>query len=94
MLLAWFPGQEAGHALADVLLGVAEPGGRLPTTWPVVAADCPVLSTTPQDGVLAYDEGVFIGYRAWERAGVAPRYAFGHGLGYTTWDYEAHDRRR
>ncbi len=89
VLLAWFPGQEAGHALADVLLGVAEPGGRLPTTWPVVAADCPVLSTTPQDGVLAYDEGVFIGYRGWQRAGVAPRYGFGHGLGYTTWGYEA-----
>ncbi len=89
MLLAWFPGQEAGHALADVLLGSTEPGGRLPTTWPVVAADCPVLSTTPEDGALAYDEGVFIGYRAWQRAGVAPRYPFGHGLGYTTWSYEA-----
>jgi beta-glucosidase len=88
VLLAWFPGQEAGDALADVLLGAAEPGGRLPTTWPVVAADCPVLSTTPTDGKLDYDEGVFIGYRAWERTSVAPRYAFGHGLGYTTWSYE------
>jgi beta-glucosidase len=88
VLLAWFPGQEAGHAMADVLFGREEPGGRLPTTWPVVQADCPVLSVTPQDGVLRYDEGVFIGYRAWERAGTAPRYSFGHGLGYTTWDYE------
>jgi beta-glucosidase len=88
VLLAWFPGQEAGHALADVLLGATEPGGRLPTTWPVVAADCPVLNTTPASGTLAYDEGVFIGYRAWDRSGVAPRYAFGHGLGYTTWSYE------
>jgi len=88
VLLAWFPGQEAGHALADVLLGISEPGGRLPTTWPVVAADCPVLATTPAAGKLAYDEGVFIGYRAWDRTDVAPRYAFGHGLGYTTWAYE------
>ncbi len=103
VLLAWFPGQEAGHALADVLLGAAEPGGRLPTTWPVSEADCPVLSTKPTDGVLAYDEGVFIGYRAWERGvprivrpansgaertAVAPRYPFGHGLGYTSWEYE------
>jgi beta-glucosidase len=88
VLLAWFPGQEAGHALADVLLGAAEPGGRLPTTWPVVQADCPVLNVTPHDGVLRYDEGVFIGYRAWDRAGTTPRYPFGHGLGYTTWAYE------
>lgn len=88
VLLAWFPGQEAGSALADVLLGVAEPGGRLPTTWPVSAGDCPVLSVTPSGGLLRYDEGVFIGYRAWQRAGVAPRYPFGHGDGYTSWAYE------
>ncbi|NUT36304.1 MAG: glycosyl hydrolase [Hamadaea sp.] len=89
VLLTWFPGQEAGHALADVLFGAAEPGGRLPTTWPVRAADCPVLSTTPVDGALDYSEGVFIGYRAWERSGVAPRYPFGHGQGYTTWAYSS-----
>jgi beta-glucosidase len=89
VLLTWFPGQEAGAALADVLLGAAEPGGRLPTTWPVRAGDCPVLSTTPDGGALDYAEGVFIGYRAWDRSGVAPRYAFGHGGGYTTWAYES-----
>jgi beta-glucosidase len=88
VLLAWFPGQEAGRAIADVLLGAAEPGGRLPTTWPVAMSDCPVLSVTPAKGTLAYDEGVFIGYRAWQRGIVSPRYAFGHGLGYTTWAYE------
>ena len=88
VLLTWFGGQEVGHALADVLLGIAEPGGRLPTTWPVAAADCPVLSTTPRDGVLRYDEGVFVGYRAWQRSAAAPRYPFGHGQGYTTWAYE------
>jgi beta-glucosidase len=88
VLLAWFPGQQAGSALADVLLGRTEPGGRLPTTWPVSAGDCPVVSVTPSGGVLRYDEGVFIGYRAWQRAGVAPRYPFGHGDGYTSWEYE------
>ncbi len=88
VLLTWFPGQEAGHALADVLLGAAEPGGRLPTTWPAVQADCPVLATTPADGVLRYDEDLFIGYRAWDRTAATPRYPFGHGLGYTTWAYE------
>jgi beta-glucosidase len=89
IVLTWFPGQEAGAALADVLLGAAEPGGRLPTTWPRRAEDCPVLSTTPTDGILRYDEGVFIGYRAWERAGTRPLFPFGHGLGYTSWAYES-----
>ncbi|MEU3183135.1 glycoside hydrolase family 3 C-terminal domain-containing protein [Streptomyces sp. NPDC006923] len=88
VLLSWFPGQEGGAALADVLLGEAEPGGRLPTTWPAVLADAPVSDTTPTDGELHYTEGVFIGYRAWERAGTAPAYPFGHGLGYTDWEYE------
>jgi beta-glucosidase len=87
ILLAWFGGQEAGHAVADVLLGAAEPAGRLPTTWPVRQADCPVIDTTPAGNVLRYDEGVFIGYRGYERAGIVPRYPFGHGLGYTTWEY-------
>ncbi|MQA93938.1 MAG: hypothetical protein GEV11_04585 [Streptosporangiales bacterium] len=89
VLLGWFPGQEGGAALADVLLGHAEPGGRLPTTWPVALADCPVTEVRPHDGELRYDEGVFIGYRAWQRAGVLPRYPFGHGRGYTTWAYES-----
>jgi len=88
ILLTWFGGQEAGAALADVLLGVLEPGGRLPTTWPKAEQDCPILDVRPHDGVVRYDEGVFIGYRAWQRSGVAPRYAFGHGQGYTTWQYE------
>ncbi|MET0419896.1 MAG: glycoside hydrolase family 3 C-terminal domain-containing protein, partial [Actinoplanes sp.] len=88
ILLTWFGGQEAGAALADVLLGVAEPGGRLPTTWPRAEEDCPVLAIEPRDGVVAYEEGVFVGYRGWLRSGVAPLYAFGHGLGYTSWQYD------
>ncbi|MGY1982194.1 beta-glucosidase [Nocardia gipuzkoensis] len=85
VLLAWFPGQEFGAALADVLTGTAEPGGRLPTTWPKTMADVPVLDTTPVEGVLDYTEGIHIGYRAWLRAGNEPAYPFGHGLGYTMW---------
>jgi beta-glucosidase len=89
ILLAWFPGQQGGAALARVLLGAAEPAGRLPTTWPARLADCPVSNVAPADGALAYDEGVFIGYRAWERAPVPPAFWFGHGLGYTSWTYES-----
>ncbi|MFI8822690.1 glycoside hydrolase family 3 protein [Streptomyces sp. NPDC053431] len=89
ILLTWFPGQEGGAALADVLTGAEEPGGRLPTTWPAALADVPVTEVTPTGGELDYAEGVFIGYRAWDKAGAVPAYPFGHGLGYTTWAYES-----
>ena len=83
----WLPGQAMGDALADVLLGRAEPGGRLPVTIPVAEADCPVLHSVPEQGRLEYTEGLLVGYRGYDQAGRAPRFAFGHGLGYTTWEY-------
>ncbi|MEV7542047.1 glycoside hydrolase family 3 C-terminal domain-containing protein [Streptomyces sp. NPDC089915] len=89
VLLTWFPGQEGGAALADVLLGDAEPGGRLPTTWPASFADAPVTEVVPEEGRLEYREGLFIGYRAYEARGIRPAYPFGHGLGYTDWAYES-----
>ncbi|GAA3010097.1 glycoside hydrolase family 3 C-terminal domain-containing protein [Kitasatospora albolonga] len=89
LLLAWFPGQQAGAALAGVLLGEAEPGGRLPTTWPAEEADVPVWTVEPVDGRLPYEEGLFIGYRAWQRRAAAePAYWFGAGQGYTSWEYQ------
>ncbi|WP_369252258.1 beta-glucosidase [Streptomyces sp. R41] len=88
VLLSWFPGQEGGAALADVLTGAHEPGGRLPSTWGSFA-DAPVTQVVPADGELPYTEGVFIGYRAWEKEGKTPSYPFGHGLGYTDWTYES-----
>lgn len=88
VLLSWFPGQEGGTALADVLTGAHEPGGRLPTTWGSLA-DAPVTRVRPADGELPYTEDVFIGYRAWEKEGRTPAYPFGHGLGYTEWTYES-----
>ncbi len=87
VLLAWFPGQEFGNALADVLLGRVEPGGRLPTTWPATDAGLP--STVPVRGVLSYDEGLLIGYRGEGRSERATLFAFGHGLGFSTWQYES-----
>jgi beta-glucosidase len=86
VLLVWFPGMEFGNALADVLLGAVEPGGRLPTTWPASAAGAPVLETRPTDGRLEYAEGVHIGHRGCIARSIAPAYWFGHGLGYTSWD--------
>jgi beta-glucosidase len=87
VLLTWFGGQEFGHSLADVLLGEAEPGGRLPTTWPASEEGLP--STQPADGVLRYTEGLFIGYRGYDRDGREPLFPFGHGGGYTTWSYDS-----
>jgi beta-glucosidase len=89
ILLTWFGGQELGGALADVLLGRRDPSGRLPTTWPAREEDVPVLGVAPDRGALHYTEGVFVGYRAWERAGAEPAFCFGHGLSYTTWRYDA-----
>jgi beta-glucosidase len=88
ILLSWFGGQELGNALADVLLGRVEPGGRLPATWGALERDVPILDARPVAGRLRYGEGIHVGYRAWARAGVAPAFPFGHGLGYTTWSYE------
>ncbi|MDQ7879153.1 glycoside hydrolase family 3 C-terminal domain-containing protein [Microbacterium sp. QXD-8] len=83
----YFGGQEFGHAVADVLTGAAEPGGRLPTTWPAALADVPITEVVPTDGRLDYREGLHIGYRAWLKADAEPAFPFGHGLGYTTWSW-------
>lgn len=90
VLWSWFPGQECGHALADVLSGVTEPAGRLPWTLPGSEADVPVPDAIPDAAmVLAYGEGVHVGYRGWERSGATPAAPFGHGLGWTTWEYDS-----
>lgn len=87
VLQAWYPGQECGHAIADVLLGASEPGGRLPQSWPMRIEDT-VAFGDPRgypgvDGHVGYAEGVLIGYRHHEARAIAPRFAFGHGLTYT-----------
>jgi beta-glucosidase len=87
VLVSWFPGQEFGNALADVLTGKVEPGGRLPVTWPSSEEGLP--SVMPVNGELPYDEGLLIGYRWYLATGRTPLFPFGHGLGYTTWAYEA-----
>jgi len=89
VIQVWFPGQAFGEALADVLTGTGEPGGRLPVSVPRAEADSPVLSAYPVAGELAYAEGLLVGYRGYDRAGREPRFCFGHGLGYTDWSYES-----
>jgi beta-glucosidase len=86
ILATWFPGQEFGRALADMLSGDVEPGGRLPVSWPGDEKSVPVSQVAPTNGHLAYTEGVHVGYRAWLKSGSKPAFAFGHGLGYVEWD--------
>lgn len=86
VLQVWFPGSEVGNVLADVLLGTAEPGGRLPVTFPRRLEDTPAFLAHPgEDGHARYAEGLFIGYRWYDARQIEPLFPFGHGLGYTTW---------
>jgi beta-glucosidase len=88
---AWYPGQEGGTALAEILLGDVNPSGRLPVTFERRWEDNPVHATYyPADGTnrVEYKEGVFVGYRGYERLGTRPLFPFGHGLSYTTFKYD------
>jgi beta-glucosidase len=86
LLQCWYAGQEHGPALAAVLSGAAEPGGRLPLTVPRRLEDTPAFAHYPgRGGRAVYGEDLLVGYRWYQRQGIEPRYPFGHGRGYTTW---------
>ena len=88
ILTSFFAGQEQAEGLLDVLLGVADPGGRLPTTIPARLTDHPAYLHHAPDhdstgaGTQRYGEGLFMGYRGYDARGVRPRFPFGHGLSY------------
>lgn len=87
VVIPFFGGMELGEAVADVLTGAADPGGRLPTTYPRGLDDLPaMIHYAPVDGVQTYAEGHAIGYRAFDAGLVAgdPLFPFGHGLSYGT----------
>ena len=84
----WFPGQEGGAALASVLFGDTNPSGKLPDTLAVRRADYPDFGNFPGvRGQVHYDEGIYIGYRHFDKKNIAPLFPFGHGLSYTTFKY-------
>ncbi len=88
LLQVWFPGQEFGHALCDVLLGDVNPSGRMPTTWPRRIEDTPAFTNYPgENGAVSYGEGLFVGYRWYEARKIEPMIPFGHGLSYTRFEY-------
>lgn len=90
LMVAWYPGEAFGEALAQVLAGDREPGGRLPVSLAAADADYPVFDLTPDDeGRLAYVEGSRPGYRGMADRGARPLFALGEGLGYGRFHYEA-----
>lgn len=97
IVMGWYPGQEGGQAIARMLAGEFSPSGRLPFTMEAAAEDNPTYTNYYVEKPLTkrghstlnvtYGEGVFVGYRGYEKNGVCPAYAFGHGLTYTTFEY-------
>lgn len=97
ILEMWYPGQEGAEATTDILVGKADPSGRLPVTFPVRLEDNPTFSADgrrypgiPATGPGAqefYDEGIFLGYRWYDQQNIEPLFAFGHGLSYASFQY-------
>jgi len=88
VMQAWYPGQECGNAIADVLFGDVDPSGRLPQTFPKRLEDNPAYINYPgENGKVLYGEGIFVGYRYYEKKRVEPLFPFGFGLSYTSFQY-------
>jgi len=90
ILCAFFPGQEDGNAIADVLFGDVNPSARLPLTFPVTEQQIPVNTPQQFPGInkqADYSEKLLVGYRWYDAKQIAPQFAFGHGLSYTTFQY-------
>ncbi len=92
ILMAWQPGQEGGHAVADIIKGAVNPSGKLPDSFPMRYEDVPSASSFP--GIPAndpinsfYEEGIYVGYRYYDSFNVPTAYEFGYGLSYTTFAY-------
>ena len=88
VLQLWYDSQEQGNALADVLFGDVSPSGKLPITFPKRLQDNPTYINYPgENGKVIYGEGLFVGYRYYDKKEMAPLFPFGFGLSYTTFEY-------
>lgn len=93
LIWAWYSGQEGNRALADILFGNVNPSGKLPMTFERKAEDNPSYNTYSDQGGkhVQWTEGVFTGYRGYEKKGIKPLYPFGYGLSYTTFELSKFD---
>ena len=88
LLQAWYPGQQGGDAIADVLFGKVNPSGKLPDTFAVNRNDYPDAGNFPDvDNKVTYAEGIYVGYRHFDKNNIQPIFPFGYGLSYTTFKY-------
>jgi beta-glucosidase len=90
LLEAWYPGQEGNKAVAEILFGKTNPSGKLPASYEKKWEDNPTYKSywdDDKDLKVEFTEGIFMGYRGYDKSGVQPRYPFGYGLSYTTFDY-------
>jgi beta-glucosidase len=88
VLYAWYGGQEAGHAVGDLLLGIASPSGKLPVTFPARIEDSTAQGHYPGENLhVEYAEGIYVGYRGFDKRKLEPLFPFGFGLSYTTFEY-------
>jgi beta-glucosidase len=88
VLYAWYGGQEAGHAIGDLVFGRATPSGKLPVSFPARIEDSTAYGHYPGEKLhVAYGEGIWVGYRGFEKRGTAPLFPFGFGLSYTSFEY-------
>jgi len=88
VVYAWYGGQEAGHAIGDVLFGAVNPSGKLPVTFPKALQDSPAYAHYPGENLhVDYAEGIYVGYRGFDKNNVEPLFPFGYGLSYTTFEY-------
>ena len=87
ILYMGLPGQAGGEAIADLLYGRANPGGKLAESWPYRYEDVPSSSIYGKTTDALYQEGVYVGYRYYDKAGVPVRWPFGYGLSYTEFSY-------
>ena len=91
ILEMWYPGQEGGTSTARLLLGLANPGGKLPISWPVSAEQTPFYNhperVTGNGTDVLFSEGLYMGYRWYDEQKITPQFCFGHGLSYTKFSY-------